>query len=94
MTEGNTMSDKAKELYLKIPSELNNKDLSSYIQEVKEFRIKETNCSLLSANECNTLLSLAVSEQNGRNSLRLAKTAIFISVLGILADVLLVALKR
>ncbi len=59
---------------------LDNKGLESFIKELREYRVEKIQCTSISANECNMLLSLAVSEKNSRSSSRMAIIAIWIAV--------------
>ena len=75
-----------KSIYEKDLCKLDGKDLNWFIQEIKNYRLNETNCHSLSASECNTLLALAHSEQNSRASSKLARLAIWISVASFVAS--------
>lgn len=59
---------------------LDNNGLESFIKELREYRVDKIQCTQISANECNMLLSLAVSEKNSRSSSRMAIIAIWIAV--------------
>lgn len=59
---------------------LDSKGLDDFIAELREFRVSKIQCPSISANECNMLLSLAVSEKNSRSSSRMAIIAIWIAV--------------
>ena len=80
------------ELYKKNPAELTDKELSDYISDIKKYRVEETNCLSLSANECNMLLSLAHGEKTSRSSSKLARIAIWVSVFSVVVSVILGAI--
>ena len=73
-----------RELYKKDITSLKARDLSAYINSVKHYRLEKTHCSSVSANECNTLLLLAQSEQSSRAAKKIAAIAILISIVSII----------
>lgn len=81
-----------KEIYNKNPASLKDSELSELIQQIKEYRIEKTQNNSMSTNECNMLLALIYGEQSSRSSAKLAKTAIYVSVLSLIVSVVLGAI--
>ena len=66
-------------------TEQTDEGLSEAIKHLKKFRIEQTDCPFMSANECNMLLKTYYDEQRRRSSEKLTKTAIWISVCSFVA---------
>jgi hypothetical protein len=73
-----------KDLYKKNVFELNDKDLETYIEELKKMRLEKLNCNSISATECNILLQIASNQRNNLLSSRMGKLAIYISLIGVI----------